>query len=82
MGLALALLVPFSLISAACGWRWTLRLQRIGLPGWTALVCLLLGLMLVGWRGRAERFVAQQRIAGPPARVCEAQEAGGADLLP
>ena len=57
----LMLLVPAGLISAAAGWRWLDRLKRIPRPAWTALVCIFLGLCLIGWRGRVRRYLDRQK---------------------
>jgi hypothetical protein len=60
MGTLLALSVPFSLLSVILGWPWLVPLKRARLPDWTGVVCISLGLLLVGWPQRAERYRQQQ----------------------
>ena len=64
----LAFSIPLSLISALARWRWSAHLRRVRAPVWTALVCAFLGLLLIGWPGRVERYLSLQR------------EFGGADV--
>jgi hypothetical protein len=63
---ALMVLVPTGLLSAAAGCRWTHRLRRIPLPAWTALVCIFLGLCLIGWRGRVRRYLDRKELNATP----------------
>ena len=59
-GFVLVLSIPFSMVSALMGWPWLAHLRKISLPGWTALVCVFLGLFLVGWPRRVTRFLEEQ----------------------
>lgn len=68
VGCALGLSIPFSLISALMGWQWLARLRRVSLPAWTALVCVFLALLLVGWPGRVERYRNDRRSAHADAK--------------
>jgi len=60
IGLIILLSIPFSILSAAMGWRWAPRLNRMGVAGWTLAACAFAALMLVGWPGRIERYLDWQ----------------------
>ena len=60
VGCALALSIPFSLISVLLGRQWMVHLRKVSLHAWTGAVCLLLALFLIGWPQRVERYVRAQ----------------------
>ena len=60
VGCALALSIPFSLISVLLGRQWMVHLRKVSLHAWTGVVCLLLALFLIGWPQRVERYAGAQ----------------------
>lgn len=55
VSVALIGVVFAGVLSVSLGFHWLPHLRKVSVPGWTALVCLLLGLCLIGWPERVER---------------------------
>ena len=58
------MLVPLSLLSAACRWRWLVLLRNVRLTAWLALACVLFALFFAGWPQRIDRWLELRAALG------------------
>ncbi len=73
-GTLLVASILFSVVSAMLRRRWLVHLRKVPASGWVALACMFLGLFLLGWPQRVERYLKARAAEGAPAFATAGRE--------